>query len=99
RDFHVTGVQTCALPLFAPLAVRDLWGVGEQTAAKLQRYGVRIVSDLRTTPEATLTRIVGPAAAHHLVRLAVGDDRRPVIAYEAATGRASCREGRERAAH
>ena len=70
----------------APLDVRDLWGVGEQTAAKLERYGVRIVSDLRTTPEATLTRIVGPAAAHHLVRLAVGDDRRPVIAYEAAKG-------------
>src|SRR5690606_40802488 len=23
RDFHVTGVQTCALPIFVPLAQRD----------------------------------------------------------------------------
>src|SRR5690606_40959637 len=25
RDFHVTGVQTCALPIFAPMPALDLW--------------------------------------------------------------------------
>ncbi len=70
----------------APLDVRDLWGVGEQTAAKLERYGVRRVADLRTTPEATLERILGPANARHLAQLAVGDDRRTVVPYEPAKG-------------
>jgi DNA polymerase IV len=70
----------------APLPVRDLWGVGEQTAAKLDRYGIRRVGELRSTPEATLARILGPAASGALVQLAAGVDRRPVIPYEPAKG-------------
>jgi DNA polymerase IV len=70
----------------APLDVRDLWGVGEQTAAKLERYGIRRVGDLRATAEPTLARILGPAAATQLGVLARGEDRRPVVPYEPAKG-------------
>ena len=69
-----------------PLGVRDLWGVGEQTAARLERFGVRTVGEVAELPEATLARIVGAAAAGHLSRLARGGDDRPVIPYEAAKG-------------
>jgi len=69
-----------------PLGVRDLWGVGEQTAARLERFGVRTVGTLADLPQTTLTRLVGPAAASQLQRLARGSDDRPVVAAEAAKG-------------
>jgi DNA polymerase-4 len=70
----------------APLGVRDLWGVGEQTAAKLERYGIRRVGEVRGLPEATLARILGPAGAGQLIALARGEDRRTVVPYEPAKG-------------
>ncbi len=69
-----------------PLGVRDLWGVGEQTAARLERFGVRTVGDVVELFEPTLARIVGPTAARHLATLARGSDPRPVIPYEPAKG-------------
>ena len=69
-----------------PLSVRDLWGVGEQTAARLDRFGIRTIGDVLATPQATLDRIVGPAAGGQMARLARGRDSRPVIPYEAAKG-------------
>ena len=69
-----------------PLGVRDLWGVGEQTAARLERFGVRTVADVAELPAATLARIVGPAAGGHLSKLARGQDSRPVVPYEPAKG-------------
>ena len=70
----------------APLGVRDLWGVGEQTAARLERFGIRTVGQVAEVPGATLARIVGHAAAGQLSRLARGLDERPVVPYEAAKG-------------
>jgi DNA polymerase-4 len=69
-----------------PLGVRDLWGVGEQTAARLQRFGIHTVGDVAELPEPTLARIVGQAGAGHLSKLARGWDERTVIPYEAAKG-------------
>jgi DNA polymerase IV len=69
-----------------PLGVRDLWGVGEQTAAKLERFGVRTVGEIADLPQTTLSRIIGAAAAAQLSRLARGGDDRPVIPYEPAKG-------------
>jgi DNA polymerase IV len=68
------------------LGVRDLWGVGEQTAAKLDRFGLRTVTDLQQVSESTLRRIVGPAVAAALRRLAVGADDRRVVVHEPAKG-------------
>ena len=70
----------------APLPVRDLWGVGEQTAAKLDRFAIRTLADVRATPEATLARLLGPAAAHQIRTLADGRDDRPVVPHEPAKG-------------
>jgi DNA polymerase-4 len=70
----------------APLPVRDLWGVGEATAARLDRFGVRTLADVGALPEATLRRLLGPAAAVTLARLARGEDERPVVPWEAAKG-------------
>ena len=72
-----------------PLGVRDLWGVGEQTAAKLERFGLRTVGDVADVHATTLRRIVGAAAAAQLGRLARAVDDRPVIPYEAAKGMSS----------
>ena len=74
------------LDFLAPLSVRDLWGVGEQTAAKLDRFAIRTVADIRVTPEDTLARLLGPAAAHHLRLLAHGGDDRAVVPHEPAKG-------------
>jgi DNA polymerase IV len=69
-----------------PLPVRDLWGVGEQTAARLDRFGLRVVADVARVGEPTLARIVGRAMAAQLTALARGDDPRPVIPNEPAKG-------------
>jgi DNA polymerase IV len=70
----------------APLGVRDLWGVGEQTAARLDRFGIRTLGDVRMTPATTLDRILGPAAATQIAGLARGEDERRVVPYEPAKG-------------
>jgi DNA polymerase IV len=59
-----------------PLAVEELWGVGERTAEQLHRLGLRTVGDVAHTPLTTLRRAVGQAAAGQLHRLAWGEDRR-----------------------
>ncbi|MGI8874437.1 MAG: DNA polymerase IV [Egibacteraceae bacterium] len=68
------------------LSVRDLWGVGEQTAAALDRFGLRTVADVRAVTETSLARIVGDAAAGQIHRLSRGQDARPVSPYEPAKG-------------
>ena len=68
------------------LDVRDLWGVGAQTAAKLERFGIRTVRDITQVEHTTLDRIVGQAAASQLSRLARGVDERHVIVHEPAKG-------------
>ena len=73
----------------APLGVRALWGVGEQTAARLERFGIRTIREVLETPQATLDRIVGPAAGQQMARLARGRDERPVVPHEAAKGMSS----------
>jgi DNA polymerase IV len=81
---HVRAEQVRAF--LDPLPVRDLWGVGEQTAARLERFGLRTVADVAAVSEATLARILGHAAAAQLSKLARGEDRRPVVPHEPAKG-------------
>jgi DNA polymerase-4 len=61
-----------------PLAVDELWGVGEKTAASLNRLGLRTVGDLAHTPVDILQRAFGPVAGRHLHTLAWGGDDRGV---------------------
>ncbi len=62
-----------------PLPVDALPGVGEKTAAQLQRLGLRRIGDLAHTPETTLCRALGPAVGTTVHRLAWGDGDRAVI--------------------
>ncbi len=66
-----------------PLPVGRLWGVGEKTGDLLGRMAIRTIGDLRDTPEAILTRLLGDQTARHLSNLAHGMDDRPVVPYEA----------------
>jgi DNA polymerase-4 len=61
-----------------PLEVEELWGVGEKTAAMLNRLGLMTVGDLAHTPVTTLQRAVGPGLGAHLHALAWGEDRRAI---------------------
>lgn len=70
----------------AALAVGELWGVGEQTAARLEGAGIRWVRDVRAVDETTLARLVGTAAAHKLRALAHGQDARTVQPHVDAKG-------------
>jgi DNA polymerase-4 len=63
-----------------PLAVEELWGVGEKTAAQLHRLGLMTVGDLAHTPLPILQRALGPAMGGHLHELAWGIDHRMVVA-------------------
>jgi len=66
-----------------PLPVGRLWGVGEKTGDLLSRMAIRTIGDLRETPEAILSRLLGDQNARHLSQLAHGIDDRPVVPYEA----------------
>jgi DNA polymerase IV len=61
-----------------PLEVGELWGVGERTAALLNRLGLATVGDIAHTPVATLQRAVGSGLGEQLHQLAWGNDRRTV---------------------
>jgi len=66
-----------------PLPVGRLWGVGDKTGDLLHRMAIRTIGDLRETPEAILSRLLGDQSARHLSQLAHGIDDRPVVPYEA----------------
>lgn len=61
-----------------PLPVGDLWGVGPQCAAVLQRRGYRTVADIAAVPASRLEKDFGSLGAH-IARLSAGHDDRPVI--------------------
>jgi DNA polymerase-4 len=67
-----------------PLPVDALWGVGEQTAAALDRLGVRTVAELAALPDGVMERAFGHGPATHLRSLAAGRDERAVVPYEPA---------------
>lgn len=70
--------QAEVLTYLHPLPVSALWGVGEKTAAQLERLGLRTVADIAHLPRETLCRALGPAAGSHLHELAWGRDPRRV---------------------
>ncbi|HEX9776254.1 MAG TPA: DNA polymerase IV [Actinomycetota bacterium] len=81
----VVHVRAGAIPEFIePLPARALWGVGEKTAAVLDRLGVGTVGDILTLPEGAMERAFGPSLAAHLLALAAGRDDRRVVPHEAA---------------
>jgi DNA polymerase-4 len=62
-----------------PLPAGYIWGVGEQTAAVLQRLGLTTIGDVAACPPSVLERALGSHGAG-LARLASGRDDREVVA-------------------
>lgn len=60
------------------LPLERLWGVGPATLAALHRAGIRSISSLAVASEPRIARVVGSSAGR-LIRLARGEDDRPVI--------------------
>lgn len=73
---QVPAAETIAF--LRPLPIRQLWGVGQVTEAKLARLGVQTIGDVADTPVDVLRQHVGVAAAAQLAALARGDDPRSV---------------------
>ena len=63
-----------------PLPVKSLWGVGPATLEKLERIGIRKVSDLAAVDRVALQHSIGEAHANHLIGLAHGIDHSLVVA-------------------
>jgi DNA polymerase-4 len=61
-----------------PLPVRELWGVGEATYARLEELGVATIGELAALPRQVLQRRLGKTMGSHLSDLARGRDDRPV---------------------
>lgn len=68
-----------SLDFFHSLPIRRLWGVGEATARRLRRLGVRTVGELADLRADHLRPVVGAATARHLGELATGIDDRPIV--------------------
>ncbi|MFT4213293.1 MAG: DNA polymerase IV [Microbacterium sp.] len=62
----------------AALPVSALWGVGPKAAEALEGRGVRLVSDILTTPRAVIERALGRAGGERVWQLAHGIDPREV---------------------
>ena len=61
-----------------PLPVRVISGIGRQTLARLSRFNIRTIADLRTASDRDLTTVFGRFAARMRQR-ACGIDDRPVV--------------------
>lgn len=61
-----------------PLPLRAVWGIGEKTAQKLGRLGMRTVGDIARLPVDRLAASVGTASAEHLYALSRNIDPRRV---------------------
>lgn len=70
------------------LPVDALWGVGPVTARRLRAAGIERLVDVRQVDDETLGGLVG-RQAEWLKRLAMGIDRRPVVADRARKSRSS----------
>ncbi|WP_040165303.1 DNA polymerase IV [Microbacterium gorillae] len=66
------------LDFLATRPVRAMWGVGPKAAEALESRGIRMISDVRVTPPATLERALGPAMGRRVWDLAHGVDARDV---------------------
>ena len=82
----VTPEEVC--DFLAPLPVTRLWGVGPKAAERLRTLGVKTVADLRRLSPALLQQCFGKYGLT-LVRLAQGDDARPVEARSRPKSRGS----------
>lgn len=70
--------RTSMLAFLAPLPVGRLWGVGKVLRTLLEGHNYRIIGDIQRASESSLISVVGHHTAHHLLRLAFGEDEREI---------------------
>lgn len=76
NGFAVIG-EAEALDFLAPRPVRSIYGVGPAFAAKLERDGIRTLSDIRRQGDKRMADRYGDMG-YHLSRLSRGEDRRRI---------------------
>jgi len=74
----------------AGLPVRALWGIGPKAAEALEGRGIRLVSDILSSPRSVIERALGAAGGARIWELAHGEDAR-----EVETGRVEKSVGHE----
>src|SRR5690606_40958123 len=84
RDFHVTGVQTCALPIYIPVLSEES-AEGVATATRRQWPRLWVVDPLDGTREFVKRN------GEFTVNIALVDQGVPVLGVVQEIGRASCR--------
>src|SRR5690606_40934290 len=94
RDFHVTGVQTCALPIFDSMV---LLTVLLQLPLRLKLAVFHLNHGLRPEAEEEAALVARYAAAHDLPCFITRPDcdLQTAAGHGSQIGRASCRERRQ----
>ncbi len=72
-------IVTDPLAFLHPLAIEDLWGVGQKTADVLRSLGAKTIGDVASMPVSVLKTAFGPAGAAHLHAVSSGRDPSPVV--------------------
>ena len=67
------------LPFLAPLHISRLWGAGQKTQARLERFGFKTIGDIQKCSLGRLQKTIGSAAGHHFYHLSRSIDDRPVV--------------------
>ncbi len=88
--FYVIPTREDYVALMTDRPVRELYGVGEKTAGRLQSAGIRTVRDVRENRE-TVILMLGKMG-EWAVDLAFGIDDRPVTPYRAEDAKSVSRE-------
>ncbi len=71
-------VVTDPVAFLHPLAIEELWGVGDATATALRSVGATTIGEVAHLPKAVLRSAVGEASAAHLRAVSWGIDPSPV---------------------
>jgi len=66
-----------------PLPIERIWRIGPRTAERLHSLGIRTIADVRRTEKDILIRRIGDEA-ERFIRLANGQDDRPVVSDRSA---------------
>lgn len=72
------------LDFLAPLSVRELWGIGPKTGAKLAEIGVETISQLRAKTKKELMAYLGLKSGESAYRYARGIDEAPLEPHREA---------------
>src|SRR5690606_40375424 len=92
RDFHVTGVQTCALPIYNTMRriplVGSVYALAERFQLINDSLGHALGDELLVAQARRLEAVAGPGGL--VARL--GGDEFGVLLRDGEIGRASCRE-------